>query len=156
MIVFRQSGAGPTFLQLRRAREESLIDSLAGTWQPVMGHIEEGESAAQAAVRELREETGYTPERGVLGLWQLESLNSYFLASHDCVMLCPGFAVEVARDTEPVLASCHDAHRWITPAETDRLVMWPGHRAAIAQVQRDILPPNAPTRQVLRLDPARR
>ena len=54
VMVFRTpEGSGPELLQIKRAR-----DPLKDTWQPVMGHIEPGETAVQAALRELREETG--------------------------------------------------------------------------------------------------
>lgn len=150
VIVFRRAAAGVEFLQLRRAAAP-----LAGTWQPVMGHVEESESAAAAALRELAEETGYAPDRGLVGFWQLESLNVYFLAARDCVMLSPGFAAEVDATREPVLDVSHSAHRWVAPGQVESLFLWPGHRHAIAQIQRDILPPDAPTRELLRLDPRR-
>ena len=60
------------FLQLRRCQ-----GVMAGSWQPVMGHVREGETATQAAVRELQEETGYSVSKGLVGLWQLELVNTY-------------------------------------------------------------------------------
>ncbi|HEX9708613.1 MAG TPA: NUDIX domain-containing protein, partial [Candidatus Thermoplasmatota archaeon] len=74
--------ARPEFLQVHRA-----TGALSGTWQPVMGHVRDGETAVEAALRELGEEAGYALGRGLRALWQLESPNTYFLASHDCMML---------------------------------------------------------------------
>lgn len=148
VMVFRRAPAGVEFLQMRRAAAP-----LAGTWQPVMGHIHEGETAAAAALRELAEETGYDVDRSLVGFWQLESLNVYFLAARDCVMLSPGFAAEVDPAAEPLLDAAHDAHRWVAAAQVETLFIWPGHRAAIAHIRRDILPSDAPARELLRLDP---
>ncbi len=36
---------------------------LTGTWQPISGRIEKGEKAWEAALREIKEETGLTPDR---------------------------------------------------------------------------------------------
>ncbi len=80
------------FLQLRRVATEK---DLPWTWQPVMGHIEEDERAAFTALRELGEETGFGIDRGLIGFWQLESPNTYFLHSHECFVMSPCFAVEV-------------------------------------------------------------
>jgi len=127
--------ADTEFLQMRR-----VSGPLAGTWQPVMGHVETGESAQATAIRELNEETGYCKNRGLVGLWQLESVNTYFLASKNCVMMSPCFAAHVATDIAPRLDPAHDAHRWIKRDQADRLFLWPGQRAAIDPIVRDILP----------------
>jgi 8-oxo-dGTP pyrophosphatase MutT (NUDIX family) len=150
VLVFRRVAADVEFLQLRR-----VAPPLAGTWQPVMGHVEQGESAAAAALRELAEETGYAVDRGLVGFWQLESLNTYFLAAHDCVILSPGFAAEVDATRQPRLDATHDAHRWVVSTQGASPFLWPGHRHAVTQIQRDILPSDAPTRELLRLDPRR-
>src|SRR4051812_14012705 len=47
-ILFRQTAGGPVYLLLDYGRH----------WDYPKGHLEAGESAWQAAVRELREETG--------------------------------------------------------------------------------------------------
>ena len=135
------------FLQLRRAASAVL----PGSWQPVMGHTLDGETAAQAALRELREETGFAPGAGVEAAWQLEEPNAYFLARLDCVMLSPCFAVRVAAGVEPTLNPEHDAARWVKRDATDRAFLWPGQRKAVAQIVRDVLEPGSPVEAVLRV-----
>lgn len=144
--VFRRpSPRSVEFLQLRRR-----VPPLAGSWQPVMGHVEPGESAVAAARRELREETGW--HGPVLrGFWQLESVNAFFLASLDAVVLSPCFAAEVAADAQPTLDAAHDAVRWVGRDHADRCFLWPGQRQAIEQIVRDLLDPQSPVAAVLRL-----
>lgn len=136
------------FLQLHRHIGET---DLPHTWQPVMGHIEGEERAAQTALRELQEETGFAPDNGLIGVWQLESPNAYFLHSHECFMMSPCFAVEVVPDIEPRLDPTHDAHRWIDRPHVDRHFLWPGQRSAIVQIVRDILDPTSRVEPILRI-----
>ena len=140
---------GVEFLQVRRVAPPA-----AGSWQPVMGHVEATETAAQAAQRELREETGYRPGHGLLALWQLELVNTFYLAARDVVMMCPGFAVEVAAGLEPRLDETHDAARWIRRDAADRAFLWPGQRRAIEHIARDILPHDSEVAPLLRIDVA--
>lgn len=141
VYVFRLCGVGAgrdgvvEFLHLRRK-----TGKMSGTWQPVMGHVEEGETSVRTALRELAEETGYAPGKGLAAVWQLESVNGYFLAAEDCVMLCPCFAVQVQAGIDPVLDAAHDGFRWVRRDRVDREFVWPGQRAAIEQIVRDILP----------------
>ena len=72
VYVFREFGGDQRamperaeFLQIRRVKEPA-----AGTWQTVMGGIDEGEKAIDAAMRELREEIGAEAD-DVTGLWFL-------------------------------------------------------------------------------------
>lgn len=138
------------FLQLRRVNPP-----MPGTWQPVMGHVEAGETALKGAMRELAEEAGYTPARGVLAVWQLELVNTYFLASIDAVMLSPGFAVEIAAGVEPVIDASHDAARWVPRDHVGRSFLWPGQRAAIDHIATDLLSPASPIAPLLRVDPSK-
>ena len=55
LVAMRQVGGKHEVLLLKRT------DTLVGEWCQVAGKIEEGETAWQAALRELNEETGLTP-----------------------------------------------------------------------------------------------
>ena len=139
------------FLQLHRVR-----GAISGTWQPIMGHIEDGETAVDAAKRELAEETGYRPMRGLLGLWQLETVNTYFLAPKDAIMLSPCFAAQVDPTKDSWIDPAHDGARWVRRDHVDRHFLWPGQHAAIAELVREILPVtlggSSPTEPFLRID----
>lgn len=135
VYVFRRRLAAIEFLQLHRAG-----GALSGTWQPVMGHVRDGNTAVATALRELEEETGYAPGRSLTSLWQLEAVNTYFLASRDCVMLSPCFAALVEPDADPRLNNEHDDFRWVARDHVDRFFIWPGQRTAIEQIVRDLVP----------------
>ena len=152
VYVLRQNStdrcpAAAEFLQLRRTG-----GAMSGTWQPVMGHIEQGETAQVAAMRELREETGLQPGCGLVALWQLELVNAYFLAAQDEIMLSVGFAAEVLADAELHLDEAHDSHRWVRRDMVQRDFLWPGQRAAIDHIVGDILSADSPSSQHLRCD----
>ncbi len=126
---------GVEFLQLRRAQ-----GPLAGTWHPIMGHAHDDETAVRTALRELEEETGFRPAHGLLTLWQLEGVNTYYLARRDCIIMSPCFAAHVGAPLEPVLNEEHDTHRWVRLDQVESHFLWPGQRAAVEEIKRDLLP----------------
>jgi 8-oxo-dGTP pyrophosphatase MutT (NUDIX family) len=116
--------------------------SLSGTWQPLMGHIEPGETSVDCAWRELKEEVGLDQNsEELLGLWSLEQVHPYFLASKNAIMLSPRFAVEVAGEWHAILNDEHDAVRWIRASDAEKSFMWPGQRAAIREIRHEIIKP---------------
>ena len=131
----RSLSSSVEFLQLHRTEGQ-----MARTWQPVMGHIEGDETAAAAALRELHEETAYAPGHGLSDLWQLETVNTYFTAAKNHVMMSPCFAACVVPGQQPQLDDDHDNYRWVRREQAERLFAWPGQRVAVEQVIRDILP----------------
>jgi 8-oxo-dGTP pyrophosphatase MutT (NUDIX family) len=112
------------FLQVRRS---AVAGEYEGSWQTVYGGIHPGETATQAALRELQEETSLTPLR----LWQVEYLESFYFRPKDYVAIMPVFAVEVARDAVVTLNDEHDAVRWIQEAVLDNFFMWRTQREAL-------------------------
>ncbi|MBX3406912.1 MAG: NUDIX domain-containing protein [Phycisphaeraceae bacterium] len=173
------TGADPVpgiyFLQVLRAR-----DPLGGTWQPVMGHCEKGETAVQCALRELEEEVGLTPPprgRGqgggpksdltpahFLSLWALEQVHPFFIAELDAIVMSPRFAAEVSgggagagAGWSPRLNDEHTAHRWVNARDAVRAsgegaFMWPGQRAAAREIVESLMVEGTVNRGRLRID----
>jgi len=119
------------FLQLRRVPS----DFMGGTWQTVSGRIEENEKAWEAALRELKEEAGLTP----IEFYQLDYVETFYIAKDDTLWQRPGFCAIVGRDQVVTLNEEHDDFRWVLRKEVDESFMWPGERAAIGELCREIL-----------------
>jgi 8-oxo-dGTP pyrophosphatase MutT (NUDIX family) len=132
VYVFRRDPV--EFLQLLRAEPP-----LAGTWHPVMGHAEGTETAVACALRELAQELALLPAN-ILGLWALQEVHPFYLATSDAVMLSPRFAVEVPRGWAPQLNHEHLSSRWVKGEETQTAFLWPGQRTAAAEVLETIIP----------------
>lgn len=151
------------FLQLLRRGPP-----LDGTWHPIMGHAEPGETAVQAALRELHEEVGLqaipratpgfdapgtgrraAPDAALLGVWALEQVFPYYVAAIDCIVLSPRFAAEVRPGWTPRLNTEHAAFRWTRdPAD----FMWPSQKRAIDQILAEIVADGSPARSALRVE----
>jgi dATP pyrophosphohydrolase len=130
-FVVRQSAGKTEFLQLLRADD----DYLGNTWQIVAGLIEPGETATQAVLRELREETGLQPAE----LYHLDIVNTFFKADNDSVFHCPTFCAIVPANAAVLLNEEHSAFRWTPDSEIDQAVMWPGQRIALVALRSEIL-----------------
>lgn len=132
IYVLRRSEDGGDWeiLQMRRRKDVYL----GGTWQFCSGGIEPGETAAEAAVRELREETGLFPQ-------QLTFLSHVecFPVPMDTVWHRTGFCAVVDRGNEVQLNEEHTAFRWFSHGEIEECVMWPGEKAALEEIFREHL-----------------
>lgn len=122
------------FLLLRRAPEVIY----AGQWRMVSGKIRTGEAAWQTALRELREETGQTPEC----LFALPSVNLFYEWQADRVNIAPAFAAALGAD--PALCREHDAFAWLAPEAAAARLVWPEQRRLLRLAHRlvaDGVPP---------------
>lgn len=126
VYAFRRGRDGVEVLLLRRAPGRLLGD----TWQAVHGSIEADETAWQAALRELHEETGLRPLR----FWQLETVNTFYMATRDCILMCPGFAAEVDSAARVRLNAEHSELRWAGVQEACGVLLWPGQRQAVREL----------------------
>ena len=143
-VVRPETSARPAeFLQLRRAPN----NFQAGAWSTVRGKMKTGEKAWQAALRELREETGiHSP----IEFYQLDTVDMFYLWGDDTLWHCPGFCAIVGPEMNITLNHEHDAQRWTPRDQIDRQFIWPGERAQLAELCREVLD-NGPAKTYLRI-----
>ncbi len=110
-------------------------------WRMIGGKQEESETHWQAALRELKEETGLTPNR----FWTIPSLNHFYEPKTDQIRLIPAFAAEISMSSEILLDDEHSQYRWIEVDQISEYIQWPEQQRLLelvsAIVQRnEILP----------------
>jgi len=106
-------------------------------WHVVAGAVEEGESWAEAAARELAEETELRLPVVDLGREYVYPLAQESARSRArfapeierVVVRC--FAVEAPADWEPTLNEEHDGYRWCSPAGAAELLYWAEPREVV-------------------------
>ena len=128
--VFREVENKVQFLLLKRAGTK-IYEHL---WQGVAGKIESGESASQAALRELDEETGLKPNK----MFIVDHVSKFYEQKDDRINLVPVFGIEV-NTREVVLSDEHSEFKWVTINEALDLLVWTGQKQAIKIVNDMIL-----------------
>ena len=125
MFVTRKGGT--EVLIVHRSPEQG------GYWHVVAGGVEPGETPAEAAERELREETGLAV-RVAAGITTAEYVyplteepadrrDEYDPSIAEVEVTC--FRVTAPDDWEPTLDWEHDEHRWCEPREAFTTLRWP-------------------------------
>ena len=101
-----------------------------GFWQSVTGSQNEGETLAQTAVRELKEETGLQAER----LYNVSRVESFYLHSRDTVALIPVFAALVPAQSEVKWSDEHDDAEWLPLGAASGRMAWPREGRTLADI----------------------
>jgi dATP pyrophosphohydrolase len=133
------------FVTRRGGREVLLVHRVperGGYWHVIAGGIEAGETAAQAAERELREEAGLVAEIALgVGVneytYALTEEPAERRAQYDPSVVAVHvecFRVETRHDWEPTLDWEHDDHRWCSPAEALHALRWPATAQALERM----------------------
>jgi dATP pyrophosphohydrolase len=118
------STGAPEVLALRRAGG----GRSPGSWETVHGHIADGEEPVEAALRELKEETGLAPAR----LYNLSRVESFYLHARGVVALIPAFCAIVAPDATVAVSGEHDRSEWLRADDAAARFSWPRERRALA------------------------
>lgn len=127
VLVLRGAGDALECLALRRAPG----GRCPGSWETVHGHVEPGEQPADAALRELDEETGYVAER----LYNLSRVESFYLHRRDAVALVAMFVAFVGGGP-PRLGGEHDGCEWLPWRAACARLAWPREVRALEDAVR--------------------
>ena len=106
------------------------VNPPVGAWCQVAGKIEPNETAWAAALRELREETGLTPE----SFWSADSYEQFYEADRDQMTVGPCFVAFVGQDVVPKLNAEHDTFGWFGFEAAVSLVSFPGQRRVLREI----------------------
>lgn len=110
-------------LVLRRAKGQRC----PGSWETVHGRVQRGETPQQAALRELREETGLTAER----LYNVTT-HAFYLHEATTVEVAVVFCAFVRSHAGIRLDAEHDRAVWLTRRGASKRFAWPRERECLA------------------------
>jgi dATP pyrophosphohydrolase len=121
--IFCKKKNGIEFLLLKRGEKEIY----GGLWQMVTGKIRKGEKAYNAALREIKEETGLKPKR----FWVTPNVNPFYSHENNYISLIPVFAAEVDENSKVVICKEHTEFKWLKPDEAKKMLAWTGQRKSV-------------------------
>ena len=121
--VCRGTDSGMDVLLIRRN-----TGYLGDTWQIISGKIEKGETAWQAALREIHEETGISPDR----FYSADRLESFYEVSQNCINIAPIFVGFIDSEQPVVLSSEHREFKWVPYTDVSNYVSF-NHQAETCQ-----------------------
>ena len=128
--IYRKTKEGIKYLILKRAKTK-MYEHL---WQGVAGKIEKGEQSWQAAIRELKEETGLDP----LKIFVADHVSKFYETHGDRINLVPVFGIEVASDIV-LLSSEHSDFKWVDYDSACSHLVWKGQKKGITVVNEMII-----------------
>jgi 8-oxo-dGTP pyrophosphatase MutT (NUDIX family) len=144
VVVLRGAGELLEVLLLQRGPD----GRCPGSWEMVHGHIEPGETPADAARREVREETGVEPEQ----FYNLSRVELFYQHGPDEVAMVPVFVAFLPVGAEVRLSHEHTAARWCAPVEARERCAWAREARALDDAIRMLGSGDAgPIEDVLRL-----
>jgi dATP pyrophosphohydrolase len=133
VAVFVTRRGGRDVLLVHRSPEHG------GYWHVVAGGVEPGETAVEAAERELREETGLVARltQGIDVTEYVSTQTKEPAERDEPAALAVGvtcFRVAAPDDWEPTLDWEHDGHRWCEFGEAASTLRWPGTARALREL----------------------
>ncbi|MBI2923390.1 MAG: NUDIX domain-containing protein [Planctomycetes bacterium] len=134
--IFRQAEAGTEYLLLKRNPHYHM----GGTWEGVRGHIDKGETAYQAAFREIMVDTGVIPLR----LFSADNVQTFYEVGLDAIQMVSVFAAQATGSPAVRLSIEHVESRWLAFETAYESLAWPGQRTSLQHIHENIARPGAP------------
>ena len=120
------------FLLLKRSKKQKLYPNI---WQMVSGKINDGESAFEAAIREMKEETGldiYSSDDNLNKEFEIiPRVNSFYSLEDDTIYLVPVFACQLDFEAKISLSNEHADYAWLSYKETRSKLLWDGQKKVV-------------------------
>ena len=117
LYAYRIVGDQVEFLIFLRSKSKIYADQ----WRMIGGKVHDGEAYWEAALRELKEETGLSPEQ----FWTVPSINNFYEAKTDQILMIPAFAAKMDVNSKPILDDEHQRYKWIQVDEVENYIHWP-------------------------------
>lgn len=105
--------------------------TLVGEWCQIAGGIEEGEKAWEAALREVKEETGLTCDR----LYSADICEQFYEADRDAISMLPVFVGFVDHGANVVINDEHSEYCWVSFEAAVNMVPFAGQRHVLRHVE---------------------
>lgn len=125
VVALRERHSGYEVLLLRRT------GTLTGEWCQIAGAIEEGETAWQAAIRELGEETALNSK----DLYSADICEQFYEADRDAVSILPVFVAYIDASAEVIINHEHSEFRWVSFDDAIEMVPFAGQRHVLRHVE---------------------
>src|SRR5262249_2748098 len=134
VVIFDDAKPKPKFLLLKRTEKRG------GYWQPVTGNIKlkKGESPAETALREVKEETGIKGKSG--DLFDLDYIHSFYIEPRLLKKTYPdpqlnreySFALRAEKKDVKIDSDEHVESAWVDYEEAMERMLWNGNKRALS------------------------
>jgi dihydroneopterin triphosphate diphosphatase len=144
-VPIRCTGIAVILIKKLEKESEVLLLKRAGTvlpdaWCYIGGSIEEGETAWEAALREIKEETGIS----LPYLYVSNQYDQIYSAKDNYIYMAPVFVGYVEEHQEVILNHEHSAYRWMSFAEAIETAALPGNDEVLMSVEKHFAQKNPP------------
>jgi dATP pyrophosphohydrolase len=128
-FLLKQGKTEVKLLLMRRAT------TMNGKWCQVAGSIEAGETAWQAAIREVKEETGISRT----DLWSADICEQFYGSHNERIMMLPVFVSYVNSSVKVQLNREHDAYEWLGFNAARARASFPGQRKILRHIKTEYI-----------------
>ncbi|WP_284776105.1 NUDIX domain-containing protein [Agrobacterium sp. lyk4-40-TYG-31] len=129
VVIIRETSHGHHVLLLRRNH------TLVGEWCQIAGGIEDGETAWQTAMREVKEETRLVCQQ----LYSADICEQFYEADRNAISMLPVFVGFVDAGADVTINEEHSEFRWVSFTEALTMVPFAGQRKVLRHVEAEFV-----------------